>query len=178
MRNKEGSVQVPVIASDGASIVFGATIILQPTFPTYVPISKHLDLSNSIESKIASAHFNKVLEHCHKMNGEVEKIRKRVGKKNPMPDTPTMRLQTNDELWVKTINHQVYQGGLGLFHSDDSNPRFIDTGLRHMLTVLALVYRSEHSRGFAEYPLSIRTPCDSHPFYQMIFRIYWCPKSF
>ncbi len=164
---------VPVIASNGVTIIFGATIILQNTYPTYIPISKHLDLSNSYESKIAAAFLQRIASHCKFIE---EKI------KGPLPTPITqMELQINDELWVKTINHVVYECGLGLFHTDDTDPHFLGSGLRHMFTVLNRVYNHLPSRPFAEYPISIRTPDkraigetthsrDNKSFYQLIYR--------
>ena len=44
-----------VIGANGLSVVFGAMIMLDKTFPTYVPLSKLLDLQDPVERELASA---------------------------------------------------------------------------------------------------------------------------
>ena len=52
---KSSEVVVPVIACTGLCMVIGAVKLLEESFPTYIPLSKRLDISDPIESKIASA---------------------------------------------------------------------------------------------------------------------------
>jgi hypothetical protein len=51
---------VPVIANTGLCMVFGAIIMLNASFPTYVPISKRLDVSDPHESKHCISAFIEV----------------------------------------------------------------------------------------------------------------------
>jgi hypothetical protein len=57
------SCTVSVIANTGMNMCFGATIMLGESFPTYVPLSKQLDLLDEYESKIASAYLEKAKQH-------------------------------------------------------------------------------------------------------------------
>ena len=58
---------VPVIGSNGIGIIFGAIIVLDISFPTYVPVSKVLDLSCPLERQIASAYLKKACSYCQEM---------------------------------------------------------------------------------------------------------------
>lgn len=151
---------VPVIAFNGHTIVFGATIILQETYPTYIPLSKSLDLSNILDSQTASAYLEKCITHCKNLQNQFQHA--------PSRPFQEMKLELDDKYWVKTIDERTYRGGLGIFH-DDRDPKFIEKGLRHMFHSLSTVYNHPEARKYAEYPLSIRTPSDDCKYYQIIY---------
>jgi hypothetical protein len=140
-------------------MAFGAIIMLNASFPTYVPISKRLDVSDPHESKVASAHLLKLKDHCHSM---AEKMRG--------PRRERLSMELNMEYYhVKTICRKVYDGGLGHFDGNKSFPS-IQRGVLHMIRVLNKLYSCPATRETPEYPLSIRTPDSTSPYYDIIYR--------
>ena len=156
---------IPVIGITGLSFVAGATIVLGESFPTFIPISKHLDLSDPVERQVASAYIAKASAHC-------EKLKKMIDNTPAPAICPRpLRLEIEGEYYIKKLTPEVYQRGFGLFASHNLNHLDIEIGMHHMIDVLNLVYSSPIARQFAEYPLSIRTPDEaSDGCYQIIYR--------
>ena len=55
------------IGNTGLSFVAGVTIVLDESFSTYIPLCKHLDLSDPVERQITSAYIAKASAHCEKL---------------------------------------------------------------------------------------------------------------
>ena len=158
---------VSVVASTGMNICFGATILLSDSFPTYVPLSKNLDLLDDSESRTAAAHFEKIVKHAHDL-GEMIALQPCL---TPFTD---MLLDMNS-YYVKRLIRSVFDRGLGLF-SPTGDIIDIQDGLNHMIWCLNRLYHSE-ARHVPEYPLSVRTPNIIDPtvhndinFYELIYR--------
>jgi hypothetical protein len=153
---------IPVIGHTGILAIFGAVVVLEPSFPTFIPLSKHLNLSDPEESQIASAFLMKATEHCHDM---CMKLRDRSSIDSFLPLALSLT-----QYHVKTMTHEVYARGLGLFSQDAANKDDINAGVAHMFEALNRLYVSEEARQFVEFPLSIRTP-DENSFecYQIIY---------
>lgn len=154
-----------VIANNGMSMCFGATIMLEGTFPTYIPLSKQLDLLDDYENRVAYAYLFKAKEHGERF-AKLQYNDRRLIKE--------MELDL-DKYYIKSYTNDVYARGLGLF-ADNSNNRFeISVGLSHMITCLNRLYDSP-ARDVPEYPLSIRTPDSyseafhSQDYFEFIFR--------
>ena len=138
-------------------IVFGAVIILDASFPTYIPLNV-LDLSNVNESQVASAYLMKACSHCEQMCRVLPDL-----KKASIVEIP-MRLNL-DSYYVKKYNNSVFERGLGLFDDDFS------VGLHHMMDVFNKLYAFEDSRHVVEFPLPVRTAeSESNDFQQIIYR--------
>jgi hypothetical protein len=58
---------VPVFANTGLTFLVGATIVLDDTFPTCVPISKPLNLLGPVDRQMASAFLMKASRHCENL---------------------------------------------------------------------------------------------------------------
>jgi serine/threonine protein kinase len=158
---------IPVIGHTGMSVVFGATIILEDSFPTYIPLSEHLSLSNPQQSKAAFAYFRKSSKHCKNF---YEYLLTQTWSAVDWL-TPPLQLRLDNDLFVKTIDLSTYKRGIGMFHANDSNPLEVDAGIWNLMTVLNLIYRDPAARSHVEYPLSIRSPDNaSQNFYQIIYR--------
>lgn len=156
---------IPVIGNTGLSFVAGATIVLDVSFPTYIPLSKHLDLSDPVERQIASAYIAKASAHCEELYNFIRTTVLSSHERQPL------ELVVDDTYYIKTLTRDVYQRGLGLFAAHNADNDAIENGIHHMIDALNLVYKSPESRSFAEYPLSIRTPDDaSDDCYQIIYR--------
>lgn len=138
---------VPVISNTGINICFGATIMLDKSFPTYIPLSKQLDLLDEHENKTASAYFIKIKDHSHRLS-KIPRLR------NVPPVTEIILDLEN--YFIKTITQEVFDRGLGLF-TNSEDKLDIQNGLNHMFRCLNRLYQSD-ARDFIEYPLSIRTP--------------------
>jgi hypothetical protein len=155
---------IPVFANTGLTFLAGATIVLDCSFPTFIPISKQLDLSDPVERQVASAFIAKASRHCEWMFN----LRKRDAVETCLIEP--LALALDDLYYVKTVTAEVYRRGLGLFASHTQDHTDIEIGMHHMIDALNLVYASD-ARQFAEYPLSIRTPdASSNDCYQIIYR--------
>lgn len=162
---------VPVIANTGLCMVFGATIILPPSFPTYIPVSKRLDLSDPQERIIASAFLMKAKEHVENIGVYLQKINADVPlSKVTLLPVKEMLLAESPYHFIKRITVDVFNRGLGIFvnNSDQLN---IGPGIEHMFEALNMLYASIQARHIPEYPLSIRTPDElSEHCYELVFR--------
>ena len=139
---------VPVVANTGLIMTFGATILLADSCPTYIPLSKQLDLTNDAENALAFAYLKKVVDHCERLvtlPTNVPKIR-----------ISAMKLCATNNFYIKTIDENVFGKGFGMFVDNESQD--IMPGLYNMISCLNCVYKYEPSRPFAEYPIALRTP--------------------
>lgn len=138
---------VCVIANTGMNICFGATILLSDSFPTYIPLSKNLDLLDDRESRIAGAYLSKCVDHARRL-GNIPLER---------PKKPFTEMTLNlENYFVKKLTRLAFDRGLGLF-SQSGDIFDIQDGLNHMIWCLNRLYYSE-ARDVPEYPLSVRTP--------------------
>ena len=138
---------IPVIAYNGLSICFGATILLNDTFPTFVPTSRILSLLDEAESQVASAYIHKILKHAHLVST--------LPRMPPEHQATQMELNCSD-YFLKHITQAVFDRGFGLF-TDSLTKTEIQNGVSHMIRCLNRIYNSP-ARCVAEYPISIRTP--------------------
>ena len=159
-------VVIPIIATTGLCMVFGAVVLLDHSFPTYIPLSKRLDVSDPYESKVAAAFLVKSQSHCQLLCDMSTNLTARSTEGVKM-------VLDGSKYFIKSISDLTYQRGLGLF---DANNNFhdIQSGVIHMVKVLNKLYANPATRDIPEYPLSIRTPdkCarvhDEH--YSLIYR--------
>jgi hypothetical protein len=160
---------IPVIGQSGIAMVIGATIILEPTFPTFIPLSKHLDLSDPYESKVAFAYLKKASEHCLALDQLLLRIAVPPDVRK-VPLVPmALDLSNNRSLFIKTIDRATYQRGIGLFAGHDEDPTDVDSGIQNMIMVFNKLYNSA-ARQYVAFPLSIRTPDSaSRKLYQIIY---------
>ena len=141
-------VVVPVIACTGLCMVIGAVILLEKSFPTYIPLSKRLDISDPVESKIASAFLLKSKLHCRSIEKPASCSR----------DKKRIKMAfASDKYFYKVITARNYNRGLGLF-DPGNNFNNIQLGITHMMRVLNQLYANTATRDIPEYPISIRTP--------------------
>ena len=153
---------VPIIGNTGICMAFGAIIILEGSFPTYIPVSKKLDLLDQREGQMASAYLMKASSHCKAIAAILRRYEER-------PNMNILSLNT-DQYFVKRLTWTVFDRGLGLFENTD-NSKNIQPGVFHMCDVLNLIYKSPSARKFIEFPLSIRTPdTNSDNCYEVIYR--------
>jgi hypothetical protein len=136
---------VPVIGNTGLHFVAGARIVLDGSFPTLIPISKYLDLSDPIERQVASTYIAKASSHC-------ENLFSLIGATSAVPLVP-LSLTVNGLYYIKTLSPEVYRLGLGLFASHELNCLDIEIGMHHIIDALNLVYGNSEARRFAEYTL-------------------------
>mmetsp|Transcript_3559 Transcript_3559/g.5041 ORF Transcript_3559/g.5041 Transcript_3559/m.5041 type:complete len:446 (-) Transcript_3559:107-1444(-) len=150
---------IGVVSNTGINICFGATILLEDSFPIYIPLSKQLDLLDDYESRVASAYLQKVATHARNLS--------RAGRMRPPPVVNDMVLNL-ERYFVKTLTQEVFDRGIGLFtRSGDKTD--VHNGVNHMIRCLNLLYNSK-ARDVAEYPLTIRTPDSSSDYFELIYR--------
>eukprot|EP01036_Dinobryon_divergens_P035104 gene35104-45441_t len=152
---------VAVVANTGVNICFGATILLDDSFPTYIPLSKQLDLLDDYESRVAYAFLEKIADHAKSLSSTPLRV--------PPPVVGEMALSL-EGYFVKKLTQPVFDRGLGLFSTSGQNTD-VQNGLNHMIRCLNRLYGSHDARDVAEYPLSVRTPesgcCD---YFELIYR--------
>lgn len=159
-------VVIPIIATTGLCMVFGAVVLLDCSFPTFIPLSKRLDVSDPFESKVAAAFLVKSQSHCKTLSSMSSNLTARSS------ETVKMVLD-GSKYFIKAISDRNYQRGLGMF---DVNNNFhdIQIGVIHMVKVLNKLYVTAATREVAEYPLSIRTPdkcdCKDDEQFSLIYR--------
>eukprot|EP01040_Poterioochromonas_malhamensis_P014756 gene14756-16385_t len=127
---------VPVISNTGINICFGATIMLDKSFPTYIPLSKQLDLLDEHENKTASAYFIKIKDHSHRLS-KIPRLR------NVPPVTEIILDLEN--YFIKTITQEVFDRGLGLF-TNSEDKLDIQNGLNHITPDTETIETSGGSR--------------------------------
>jgi hypothetical protein len=149
---------VPVVANTGVLMAFGVTIILKPSFPTFVPISKTLDLGDEYERRVAAAYLQRIKAHAME-----------IGKRIPLNEPLDIKMGLSTINWfIKTLDTRTFQNGLGMFDTrcDRLTP---GPGIMHMVEVLNRLHRSE-AREFVEFPVSIRSPSGPNSSFQLIYR--------
>lgn len=80
-----------------------------------------------------------------------------------------LNIDPNGPLFVKTIDQKAFDGGIGLFNSNEDSHLAVNPGIHHMIKVLNKLYNS-NARDFVEFPISIVTPSENFQNYQIIFR--------
>jgi hypothetical protein len=158
---------VPVIGNTGICMTFGALIILDHSFPAYVPLSKRLDLSDRVERVVASAYLFKITTHV-KTVGEILSSLPSYNIRKKIPALSNMTLSTAN-YFVKRLTQDVFDRGFGLF-TGGGDKADVGPGVEHMIDALNVIYASP-ARAVAEYPLAVRTPDEASTFcYEVIYR--------
>jgi len=133
---------VPVAGSTGRAMQFGAVIVLEPSFPTFLPTSHILDLANAYLRK--ASEWVKEFGSTLKSNAGALDVQM-------APDCSKHH--------VKKLDKKALKKGLGMFSSSsDSNVRGVGTGLQHMGRVLNRLFAHSAAREVAVFPLSVRSP--------------------
>ena len=103
---------VPVVGCTGALIQFAATIILDKSFPTFVPISKIFDLADVDERKMSSAYLHKYTEHVSSTYKLLESLKPSL----MLPCNPVTELVLNRDAYpIKCITKNGFNRGFVLF---------------------------------------------------------------
>lgn len=153
---------VPTVSNNGLTIVFGVTFILYPSFPTFVPISKQLDLLNELDNMTASAYLTKITSHCVDLNKKLESCSPK--------EVKAMELEAGGHYYIKILDKSTLDRGLGLFNKGHERNE-LQPGLNHFFASLNRLYNSQ-ARKFIEFPLSLRSPTKrkDDQYYTLIYR--------
>lgn len=136
---------VPIAGNTGCLMQFGAIVMLPESFPTFVPLSKQLDITDPVERQIAAAFLLKASEYT---NGKQPKsISQKVS---------TMILDVKVH-HIKFLTPEAIDRGIGLLESDDATTT-CEIGLFHLVQIFNALYAHARARDVVEFPLSIRTP--------------------
>jgi len=153
---------MPVIGNTGLIMIFGVSVVLAPSFPSFIPLSKQLDLADPNERKVASAYLKKAVDWANSLGIVALSLKK----SKELNHVIALSL---DQYFVKIIDDEVFQRGFGLF-SDDRDPKDIQPGLVHMVEALNRVFACNESRDYAEYPIAVRTPDKDNNHYELVYR--------
>lgn len=134
---------VPLALYNGSTMSFGATIMLEPTFPAYFPLSKGFDLALEDERKWAIAWILKIDKHAEKMSQM----------------TPIKPKFSPREFWLDENMYFLKYIGIrheGIFKAVSANGD-VYGGIRHMLAALNTLHKDDAARKHVVFPLSLRT---------------------
>jgi hypothetical protein len=154
---------IPGVANTGMLMLFGATIILDDSFPTFVPLTKQLDLLDAAENQMASAFLARCQDYCLELGKSLTQ--------NPiLPSTyrPSEMSLDSNKYFIKVLTPDIIARGFGLFTTPNSDQ--IQPGIEHMLHALNRIFDSSEARDLVEYPLSIRTPAAENEHFEIIYR--------
>jgi Lipopolysaccharide kinase (Kdo/WaaP) family len=141
---------VPVAGCTGRAMQFGAVIVLEPSFPTFLPTSHILDLACDTSNALASAYLRKASDWVKAFGSTL--------KSDAGASSVQMALD-HSKHHVKTLDKEALRKGLGLFSlSSDSNVSDVGPGLLHMGRVLNRLFAHPQARKVAVFPLSVRSP--------------------
>jgi hypothetical protein len=142
---------VPVAGSTGRVMQFGAVIVLEPSFPTFLPTSHILDLACDGSNALATAYLIKASEWVKAFGST---LKSDAG----ASDVVQMALDRSKH-HVKKLDKEALKKGLGLFSSSsDSHVSGVGPGLQHMGRVLNRLFAYSAAREVAVFPLSVRSP--------------------
>ena len=137
---------VPSFTYTGMQIQFGATIVLEPSFPVYWTTSKVLDMGDSHERRLAVAYIQKA-------NSWIEQLGSFPRSSNPIKIV-AMKLDTS-AYHMKTLTDAVCSRSFQLFSNRNGD---ISQGLEHWGRVLNLLFIDDEVRPHVAFPLAIRSP--------------------
>lgn len=136
---------------------FGATILLEPSFPVFWTTSKVLDMADINEQQLALAYI------C-KANAWVEQLISFVGR------GPRRNFQMElclADYHVKVLTSEVADRGLSLFSDRDKDA--LSQGIEHMGRVLNALFVKAEVRPHVVFPLAIRALVDFDDEYMIIY---------
>jgi serine/threonine protein kinase len=142
-------VVIPIIAYNGTSIQFGATILLPPCFPVAMVVSQMLDIGDLEGNRLARAFYRRAADAASRM-------KKCALLPVKPPRISPMELCTEGH-YFKILDCAALGRGLGLFCPSRSYEDQIATGIAHMMQTLNVLFYSP-ARKFVVFPLSIRSP--------------------
>ena len=141
---------VPVAGSTGRLMQFGAVIVLDPSFPTFLPTSHILDLARDGDNALANAYLMKASKWVKVFGATLR----------PHEGAQTVKMALSlSNYHIKKLNEETLKRGLGLF-SSSSDPGVLEVGpgLAHMGRVLNKLFAHPSARTIAVFPLSVRSP--------------------
>jgi hypothetical protein len=136
---------VPACAYTGMLMQFGATIVLQPSFPVFICTSKVLDLGDETERRVAAAYLDKAKEWTAILDALTLSA-------SPI-EIKDMVIDIS-QYHIKVLSDDVVDRGLGLFGDCGD----ISQGLEHMSRALNVLYAVPELREYVVFPLALRTP--------------------
>ena len=153
---------VPVAGTNGMTAQFGCIVMLEPSFPTFVPISSILDLSKREDNLMAAAYLSKASQCALALSERLEKCPAPSSNNARVSAAPKMVLDKR-KYWVKNLYGDAFASGIGHFATSSSRSwrvhhYDVGPGLEHMARVLTRLYQNENTRGIPVYPLSFRSP--------------------
>ena len=157
---------VPVAGSTGRVMQFGAVVVLQPSFPTFLPTSHILDLACDGSNALANAYLIKASKW-------VQNFGQNLRTNSEVAERVAMTLSVS-KYHIKKLDEVTLKRGLGLF-STPTNPSVLEVGpgLAHMGRVLNKLFAHPSSRAIAVFPLSVRSPNEDWDTAVLGTRSYW-----
>eukprot|EP00961_Rhodomonas_salina_P292683 3933133-Rhodomonas_salina.2 len=137
---------VLLAATNGWFIQFGATYVLAPSLPVFMPVSKAFNLTDAEDNKQAKLYFDRF-----RAVGHTEPAG-REGVAGPVD----MILECEHQFWIKELTSQVLDRGLGMFSSsEDPTDLRVAKGLAHMIPCLNSLYEHDVARSVVVFPVCV-----------------------
>ena len=173
-RLRPEEIVVPVVGINGTSAQFGSIIVLEPSFPTFVPVSGVLDLDDVEGNKQAAAFFAKASQCAQTVRASLDRVNDEIDsnhdKEKEKKSEKLKMVLDKDQYWIKELTEDKYSLGIGFFSSSEASHRLdVGLGLEHMGRVLTLLYRNEKTRGIPVFPLSVRSPHTAADNYLIVY---------
>mmetsp|Transcript_17988 Transcript_17988/g.36259 ORF Transcript_17988/g.36259 Transcript_17988/m.36259 type:complete len:393 (+) Transcript_17988:394-1572(+) len=136
---------VPVAATNGWFMQFGATYVLAPSLPVFLPVSKAFDLMDAEDNKQAMLYFDRF---------------RAIGGTEPVCNVDVagpneMVLDLDQKFWAKRLTPEVLNRGLGLFSRSDATDIRVAEGLAHMIPCLNALYEHDVARQVVVFPVCV-----------------------
>ena len=148
---------VPSYSYNGMLIQFGATVILEPSFPVYWSISKVLDMSDANDRRLALAYIRKANSWLDTLSTI-----------QPTSSLSSVEMKLNLSFYyVKKISKLVAERGFQLFSNHGCDK--LSQGVEHWSRALNLLFLDLEVRPHVAFPLAIRSPIEVDGDYIIIY---------
>ena len=148
---------VPSCMYNGMLMQFGATILLEPSFPVFWTTSKVLDMADNNEQRLALAYI------C-KANSWVEQL---ISFVDQGPHRNFQMELCLTDYHIKVLTREVADRGFSLFSDWDTDD--LSKGIEHMGRALNALFVKPEVRPHVVFPLAIRAPVDLNDNYIIIY---------
>lgn len=151
------SFYVPVMSTTGLLMQFGATVVLSPSFPVYIPISKTFDMLDSDDARKASAFLIKAAHYAGQINDRLSAINTPASVLAQMAPVQ-IKLDIGASFFVKVYDVDTFSRGPGLFAESDVNITDIMPGWERMVQCFNALYAVPDLRSSIAFPLAMCMP--------------------
>ena len=138
-------VAVPVVTCNGLHLRFGATIVLYPSLPVYVPLSHDLNLHHDRDALLAAKYLMLARNHVKGLAPRINQSLRRDGETIKM-------LLSLERYHVKKLVEERHLEAI-----------WLGDGLHRLFRIFGSLQADEHARKVVEFPVAVRNPDENTP---------------